>query len=92
MSTNRIANNLNHGLKPLIITTADSRAGAEVLAKNKGIRDRIDIIEAEQFIATNIMEWGCFSTAPQRREAERLMNRYNEIIEIAETDWGLKIQ
>ena len=84
-------NNLDNGLKPLIVTIADSRAGAEVLAKNLGIRDRIDIIEAEQFIATNIMEWGCFSVAPQRQEVERLINRYNEIIEMAETDWGLKI-
>jgi hypothetical protein len=84
-------NNLDNGLKPLIVTIADSRAGAEVLAKNQGIRDRIDIIEAEQFIATNIMEWGCFSAAPQRQEVERLINRYNEIIEMVETDWGLKI-
>lgn len=83
--------NLDNGLKPLIVTIADSRAGAEVLAKNQGIRDRIDIIEAEQFIATNIMEWGCFSTAPQRQEVERLINRYNEIIEKVETDWGMKI-
>jgi hypothetical protein len=84
-------NNLDNGLWPLIVTLADSRAGAEVLAKNQGIRDRIDIIEAEQFIATNIMEWGYFSAAPQRQEVERLINRYNEIIEMVETDWGLKI-
>jgi hypothetical protein len=83
--------NLDNGLKPLIITIADSRAGAEVLAKNQGIRDRIDIIEAEQFIATNIMEWGCFSAVPQRQEVERLINRYNEIIKMVETDWGLMI-
>jgi hypothetical protein len=85
-------NNLDNGLKPLIVTIADSRAGAEVLAKNQGIRDRIDVIEAEQFIATNIMERGRFSAAPQRREVERLIDRYNEIIEMVETDWGLKIQ
>lgn len=84
-------NNLDNGLKPLIVTIADSRAGAEVLAKNQGIRDRIDIIEAEQFIATNIMEWGCFGVASQRREVERLIERYNEIIEMVETDWGLMI-
>ena len=84
-------NNLDDGLKPLVITIAGSRAGAELLAKNQGIQDRIDIIEAEQFIATNIMEWGCFSTVPQRREMERLIARYNQIIETVETDWGMKI-
>jgi hypothetical protein len=47
-------NNFGNGLKLLIVTIADSRASAEVFAKNQDIRDRIDIIETEQFIATNI--------------------------------------
>lgn len=83
--------NLSAGLRPIIVTIADSCAGAESLAKVQGIEERIDIIEAEQFIATNVMEWSGFASSMQKNEIGRLLEKYNDIIESAETDLSLKI-
>lgn len=84
--------NVNKGLNPLIVTVKESQAAAEYLAKSQGLQDRIEILAAEQFIAANILEWGLFTVGNQRQEIDRLVSRYNEIIESAETDRGLKIE
>lgn len=83
--------NITAGLRPVIVTIAESRAGIESIAKGFAIEGRIEIIEAEQFIATNILEWSGFAENSRRKEAERLISRYNEIIEEVETDPSLKI-
>lgn len=84
-------NNIEAGLHPIIITVAESRAGVESIAKVFDIDGRIDVIEAEQFIATNIWEWSKFENSNHRSEVMRLISRYNEIIDISETDLSLKI-
>jgi hypothetical protein len=84
--------NLSAGLRPIIVTIADSRAGAESLAKVQGIEDRLDIIEAEQFIATNVMEWGHFAAPLQQEQVHRLIDCYNQIIGVVETDQSLQIK
>lgn len=83
--------NITAGLRPVIVTVAESRAGIESIAKGFALEGRIEIIEAEQFIATNILEWSCFAENSRCKEAERLISRYNEIIEEVETDPSLKI-
>ncbi len=87
----KCADNINSGLRPLIVTIKENQAVAESLAKFQNIGDRVEILAAEQFIAANILEWGHFASSNQRIEIDRLMARYNEIIEIAETDQSLKI-
>ena len=79
------------GLRPVIVTIADGRAGVESIAKGFGIEGRIDVIEAEQFIATNILEWSQFTEKSQRIEVKRLISKYNEIIQRVETDPSLTI-
>lgn len=83
--------NIESGLRPVIVTIAESRAGLESLAKGFEIESRIDVIEAEQFIATNILEWGQFANLNQRTELEKLIKAYNTIIQTHETDPSLKI-
>lgn len=83
--------NITAGLRPVIVTIAESRAGIESIAKGFAIEGRIEIIEAEQFIATNILEWSGFAENSRCKEAERLISRYNKIIEEVETDPSLKI-
>lgn len=83
--------NLNSGLRPLIVTTAQSVAGAQSLAEIKGISQRVDIIEAGQFIATNLYEWSRFKAANRKVTAEKLVEKYNEIIVAHETDPGLRV-
>ncbi len=83
--------NIEAGLRPVIVTIADSRAGIESIAKGFEIEGRIDVIEVEQFIATNILEWSQFAEKSQRIEVTRLISKYNEIIQHVETDPSLAI-
>lgn len=78
-------------LRPVIITTQSGAGGAGALAKNTGIDDRIDILEIEQFVATNIYEWSKFEHAQRPVKVHDLVHAYNRIIEQAETDPSLKI-
>ncbi len=83
--------NIETGLRPIIITIVESRAGVESLAKGFGIEGRIDVIEIEQFIATNIMEWSKFNGPQHKGEVARLIAAYNNIICTCETDPSLLI-
>lgn len=84
--------NLDVGLHPIIVTIAESQPGLVSNAKTFKIDGRIDIIEAEQFIATNLMEWSHFAGNAQRTEIRRLIARYSEIVNEVETDPSLLIE
>ncbi len=84
--------NIEAGLRPVIVTIAESRAGIESIAKGFGVDGRIDVIEAEQFIATNILEWGQFAEKSHRTEIVRLIAQYNAIVQKYETDPSLRIE
>lgn len=84
--------NLQAGARPIIVTTYESMPGAESLANIQGIAGRVDILEAEQFIATNVYELSKFETAQRKLTVERLIAKYNEIIEDCETDPSLAIK
>ena len=49
------------------------------------------MLEAEQFLASNIYELSSFKTANLRITIEKLAQRYNEIIEKCETDPSLRL-
>jgi len=83
--------NLEAGVRPIIITTHESMAGAESLASIQGINGRIDLLEVEQFLATNVYEISLFKTADRKITVERLIEKYNEIVEECETDPSLKV-
>lgn len=84
--------NIESGLRPIIVTIEESRAGVESIAKGFGIEGRIDVIEAEQFIATNILEWSHFEAKGQHAEIKKIFHRYNEIVAFAETDPSLAVK
>ena len=83
--------NLEAGRKPFIITTAKGMPVAEGLANNAGIVDRLELLEIEQFLATNIHELGLFETNQRRMKIKELVARYNEIVDEHETDPSLRI-
>jgi hypothetical protein len=84
--------NLEHGLTPIVVTIAESRAGMESLARNVDLDSRIDVLEAEQFIAANLHEWTLFDAKRRRSEIHRLFARYNAIVDEVETDPSLRIE
>jgi len=87
----KCCDNLNENIRPLIITTQSGAGGAQALAKNADIDDRVDILEVEQFVSTNIYEWSLFENSQRPLRLRDLVKAYNRIIEQAETDPSLKI-
>jgi hypothetical protein len=83
--------NIDAGRRPIIITISKNTQAAEYLAESQGLAGRVDILDAEQFIATNLYELSLFKTEQRRATVESLVARYNEIIEQCETDASLKI-
>jgi hypothetical protein len=84
-------NNLSAGLRPLIVTTEDGIGGAKAFAKQAGLEDRVDVIEIEQFLATNIYEHSSFDPAARVATIKALIERYNVVVSETETDPSLRI-
>lgn len=85
-------NNLSSGLRPVIVTTEDGVGGAKALARQAGIDDRLDIIEIEQFIATNVYEWSKFQRDNRSSTVAEIIERYNAIVAKCESDPSLRIE
>jgi hypothetical protein len=88
----KAAENLQSGLKPLLITTDEGVEGAQYLLKRSEFRDRIDIIDAAQFLTANIYEHSLFNVSDCKATLSAIITRYNEIVELCETDPVLKIR
>lgn len=84
--------NLNAGLRPVIVTLARGGLVADSLADTMGLGDRIDVFEAEQFVALNLYELGGFAVDRTRVAVGDLVARYNAIVEEYETDPSLLIE
>ena len=83
--------NLNAGRQPIIVTVYAMLPIADFQAAQLGIADKIDVLDAEQFIVTNLHEFGSFKGDQRRVSVETLVDKYNEIIDANETDPSLKI-
>jgi len=85
--------NLNHGLQPILITLSDRAVNtAQQLAEQEGIGDRVDVFDAEQFIASNVHEHSAFARSSRVTTATDLVRMYNGIVAKSETDPGLRIE
>jgi hypothetical protein len=84
--------NLDANLRPIIITSEEGVGGAKALAKSLGAEDRIEVFEISQFIALNVYEWGSFKESERPPKMNELVESYNKIVELVETDHSLKIQ
>lgn len=87
----KCAANLQAGLRPLIVTTYRSVPAAESLAEIQGIGGRVDVLDAEQFIAANIYELSGFQAMRRKPTFDKLAETYNAIVDRCETDASLKI-
>ncbi len=87
----RCRENLDDGIRPVLVTIQDRLAVADGLANNVGLGDRIDIFEIEQFVALNVYELGKFGAEGRKTAVADIIRRYNEIVEEYETDPSLKI-
>ncbi len=84
--------NLEANRRPLIVTLSNGVITAQSLVENIGIADRLDIIDFEQFIATNIHEHSRFNLSVRRTLIQGLIGHYNNLIDTFEGgDGRLKI-
>ncbi|MDR1481798.1 MAG: DUF4928 family protein [Synergistaceae bacterium] len=88
----KCANNLGAGLRPILLTIGKGMQIAEWQAEQFGIEDRIDIFDAEQFLAGNFYELGSFAKSKREVTARAIFEKYNSLIEQYETDQSLKIE
>jgi hypothetical protein len=87
----RCQENLDSGLRPIIVTLQKGLTVAEGLAANAGIADRLDVFEIEQFVALNLYELGKFKATGRRTAVDELVERYNSIVNEIETDPSMQI-
>ncbi|MFZ4484251.1 MAG: DUF4928 family protein [Chthoniobacterales bacterium] len=84
--------NIQAGLKPLIVTLSDGVEGAAYLLKGTEWKDRIDVIDATQFLTANVYERSFFDAGECRATLVLILTRYNEIVASCETDPVLSIR
>lgn len=88
----RCLDNLAHGLRPILITPANRAAAADALADAAGIAQRVEVVEIEQFLASNLHEWSRFQKTSLRPRVAELFTRYNTLIDTHEHDPSLRIE
>ena len=88
----RCAENLAAGLRPLVVTLPEQAVVAERLAENAGLGERVDVLDVEQFLCSNLLERALFQTANRRARAAELLARYNALVGAHEHDPALRIE
>ena len=88
----RCRENLDDGLRPVIVTTAKGVNAAELHSDAAGLSERIDMFEIEQFVALNLYELGRFEGEGRRVAIVELVSRYNEVIDEVKTDPSLRVE
>jgi hypothetical protein len=88
----KCADNLQAGLKPLIITIGDGLAAARLQLKELNLADRVDLLDVVQFLTANVYEHSSFQTAECKETLTRILNRYNTIVSECETDPLLRVR
>lgn len=88
----KAAKNIQAGLKPLIVTLAEGVDGAAYLLKSTEWKDRVDVIDATQFLTANVYERSFFQAGECKATLISILTRYNEIVAECETDPVLRIR
>jgi hypothetical protein len=88
----KCAENIKAGLKPLIITFGDAVRPAEFMLKTFELNERVDVLDAAQFLTANVYERSLFKAAECKVTLVALLSRYNAIVDECETDPSLHIK
>lgn len=88
----KAARNLQAGLKPVIVTLEEAVKYADYLLKDTELKNRIDVIDATQFLTANIYERSLFKAEKCKTTLSNILARYNEIVAQCETDPVLQIR
>jgi len=89
---NKCHDNIMCGLKPIIITGHKGCEAARYIAEQRGIDKSLEVIELDQFMASNLYEWTRFKSGERRQKVSELVHKYNVIIDGHEGDPSMKIE
>lgn len=84
--------NIGAGLHPILIVPFLRAQAVMQRAEELGVGAKLEIIPAEQFLASNIHEWAGFNSSRTETSLAELVDMYNQIISVAETDQSLIIE
>ena len=84
--------NLRAGLRPMIITICARMRQAELIATDHGMEERIEVLDFEQFIASNIYELSQFKASARKLAVGRIIEAYNQIVSNCENDPSLRVE
>ncbi len=84
--------NLQSGKRPIILTTGKGLVAAESMAENFGIEGRVEIMDALQFLTCNLYEMSLFKADQRKITIDKLVVKYNDIINAHESDASLRIE
>ena len=84
--------NVKSDRQPLILTTAEMLSTAESYAASVGLGDRVEVMDAIQFIAANLYKRCLLGVEKHETALERLVHRYNKILAADEADTCLCIE
>lgn len=88
---NRCKNNIDQGFRPVVIVPERRVLAAKQLTEVAEISDRVNVIQAESYIGTNIEELATYDSNKIQEGIARLIRRYNQRIEAVELDKSLRI-
>lgn len=88
----KAAKNLQSGIKPVIITLGVGVEGAKYLLRDTEWKERVDIIDATQFLTANVYERSLFVAGECKTTIASILMRYNEIVAMCETDPVLHVR
>jgi hypothetical protein len=84
--------NLQCGKRPIILTLNRMIGAAEGLAEELNVEGRIEMMDALQFLAANLYEMSLFKASQRKITIEKLVQKYNEIVNEYESDASLRIE
>ena len=87
----RCGENLEAGLRPVLVVRGRSVGTATDLANNAGIEDRVDVLSVEQLVTLAVIGSRALGVRERRDALSRIVERYNDIVGEVETDPSLRI-
>jgi hypothetical protein len=84
--------NLRDGLRPVIISLGENVTAASVLLNNADLGERVDVLDALQFLTANVFERSLFVAGACKVTLATILTRYNEIVALCETDPSLRVR
>jgi hypothetical protein len=87
----KCADNVEAGLRPIIVTLWDKVTTAQTLAENQSLDAYIEVLDFEGFMTANILERSRFSDRARSLRVADLVERYNAIVERVDPVRGIKL-